>query len=91
LLLPQVIRFRQPLLQFLLNRQSHFQGQRRYHLHQHRTDGCVDAASRDVLTDPLGVFNTRPLADVGRTQPALTGMVADRHPLPAATTHDQPL
>src|SRR5262249_25143653 len=56
-----------------------------------RTDGRVDPGSRDVLADALRVFNALPLTDVGRGQPGLPGMVADRHPLPAAAADDQAL
>lgn len=91
LLVAQLIRFVQTRLEFVLNRQRHFQCHGLNHTHEQFADGSIDLRSRDVLTDGQGLLDPVTLANIVNIQPPLAGVITDGHPLAANAAHHQAL
>jgi hypothetical protein len=57
-------------------------------LDQQLTNDFIDPTSRNLLTARLGMFDSFALTEILRPQPAVTDVIANRHPLAAAATED---
>src|SRR5262249_38278632 len=80
-----------PSLQFILNRQGHFQCERAHSLDEQIADRAVECAAHDALADRLRMLDALTLAGVLRQDLVMADVVADGHASAAPAAHRQTL